>query len=738
MAAPSHKPIVCPVLIDRVSDLATLYTLIDQAKSGRGQVILLSGEAGIGKSRLVAETKAYAAAQDFLLLQGNCFQADLSYPYAPLLDLLRSSAARQLTATIASDLPSFVHELHQLLPDIVPVPPNQGAPGSSDPEREKRRLFTALTHFFTSQAIKQPVLLIFEDMHWSDDTSLEFLQYLARQCAAHPLLILLTYRSDEMRPSLKRFLAQLDRERLAQEISLVHLTRNEVDAMLRAIFALSHSAQLELSDTIYALTEGNPFFVEELLKSLTTTGDIFYENGRWERKALGELHIPRSVQDAVQQRTDRLSQSARHVLILAAAAGRRFDFTLLQQLTEYGEEELLPLIKELIAAQLVVEESAERFAFRHALTRQAVYADLLVRERKALHQSIAETMERLYAPALDVHLADLAYHFYEAGAWEQAVEYGQQAGEVAQAMYASRAAIEQFTRVLDAAHHLGRTASPKLYQARGQSYETLGEFEQARSDYARALETARSVYDQSAEWESLIALGFLWAGRDYTQAGTYYEQALELARTMGDPLTLAHSLNRMGNWHLNTELPLEALRYHQEALATFQGMNDQHGLAETLDLLGMAHYLSGDLFQGTANYQQAVELFQQLGDQQGLVSSLAQLTVACGNDLMGPELLILSFADSLNSGEQALKIARDIGQRSAEAFTLFNLAHILGSRGEYARALKMVQEGLSIAEQIGHRQWLTYGYFILGALYLDLRRPTRRAAASRTIPRTGP
>ena len=360
MAAPSHKPIVCPVLVDRVSELATLYTLIDQAKSGRGQVILLSGEAGIGKSRLVAETKAYAAAQDFLLLQGNCFQADLSYPYAPLLDLMRSSAARQLTATIASDLPSFVHELHQLLPDIVPVPPNQAPPGSSDPEREKRRLFTALTHFFTSQAIKQPVLLIFEDMHWSDDTSLEFLQYLSRQCAAHPLLILLTYRSDEMRPSLKRFLAQLDRERLAQEIPLVHLTRNEVDAMLRAIFALPHSAQLELSDTIYALTEGNPFFVEELLKSLTTTGDIFYENGRWERKALGELHIPRSVQDAVQQRTDRLSQSARHVLILAAAAGRRFDFTLLQQLTEYGEEELLSLIKELIAAQLVVEESAER------------------------------------------------------------------------------------------------------------------------------------------------------------------------------------------------------------------------------------------------------------------------------------------------------------------------------------------------------------------------------------------
>jgi predicted ATPase len=179
--------------------------------------------------------------------------------------------------------------------------------------------------------------------------------------------------------------------------------------MLRAIFTLPRSVQLELPDLIYTLTEGNPFFVEEILKSLLTAGDIFYTNGRWDRKSLGELHIPRSVQDAVQQRTDRLSERAKRVLILAAVAGRRFGFVLMQQLTQYDEPQLLCLMKELIVAQLVVEESDERFAFRHALTRQAVYADLLVRKRKGLHRSIAETMELLYAAVLDAHLADLAY-----------------------------------------------------------------------------------------------------------------------------------------------------------------------------------------------------------------------------------------------------------------------------------------------------------------------------------------
>src|SRR6266568_610848 len=548
MAAPFHKPVVCPVLIERVSDLATLHALIAQAKSGRGQVVLLSGEAGIGKSRLVAEARAYVAAQQFLLFQGNCFSADIAYPYAPLLDLVRSSAANQFSAAGASELAPFARELHQLLPDLVPLPPDgegqfigPSPPVSSDPEQEKRRLFTALTQFFTGQATKQPVLLIIEDIHWSDDTSLEFLHALARRCPAHPLLILLTYRSDEVRPILRHFLAQLDRERLAEEISLSRLTRSGVEAMLRAIFALPRSVRLELPDSIYTLTEGNPFFIEELLKSLIAAGDIFYADGRWDRKPLSELHIPRSVQDAVQQRTDLLSEDARRVLILAAAAGRRFDFALLQQLTNHDEPHLLSLMKELMAAQLVVEESEERFAFRHALTRQAIYADLLVRERKALHRSIADTMERLSGSSPDAYLADLAYHFFEAGAWGKAMEYGQRAGEQAQRLYSPRAAIEHVTRALDAAQRGSILPPTMLYRQRGQAYETLGDFERAQADYKTTLQMAQRAGDGHGEWQALMDLGFLWAERDYSQTGAYCQEALALARRMDDPLTLAHN-----------------------------------------------------------------------------------------------------------------------------------------------------------------------------------------------------
>lgn len=726
-----NKPIICPIVIGRTAELAALHLLLERAKSGKGQVVLLSGEAGIGKSRLVAEAKTDATAQGFLLLQGQCFPTDRSCPYAPLLDLLRSHFTSQSRTEVSTELEPFAGQFAQLIPDLVPPLPDS-APLSPltalEPEQEKRRLFEALTRWFTGLATKQPALLIVEDLHWSDQTSLDLLHYLARRCAASPLLVLLTYRSDEVHPSLNHFLAQLDRERLAQEFPLAPLSRSEVSAMLSAIFALRRSvftmpplAQGDLLDAMYALTEGNPFLIEELFKSLIETGDIVYEHGYWQRKELGEWHIPRSVQDAVELRTVHLSEEARQVLNLAAVAGRHFDFALLQALTQRNEAQLLRLIKELIAAQLVVEESAEQFAFRHALTRQTVYAQLLVRERKALHRMIAETFERLYASTLEAHLADLAFHFSEAEAWEQALLYGQRAGEQAQALYAPQAAALHFTRALDATRQLSLTPPASLYRARGLAYEALGDFERARADHETALQLADAASDRHAEWQALLDLGLLWAGRDYVQSGDYYQRALVLARTLDDPATLAHSLNRLGNWYLNAEQPQEALRCHQEALAAFQALSDWHGKAATLDLLGMASLLSGDLIQGTTSCQQAIVLLRELDDRQRLISSLVTLMM-CGG-MYETETLVpamAGFADSLHSGEQALKIAGEIGQRSDEAHTLIQMAMCLGPRGEYAHALEVAQRGIAIAEEIEHHQWMTAGHRALGALYLDL------------------
>src|SRR6266568_4128896 len=386
-----RPPMIMPHLVGRASQLATLQLLVEQAKRGEGHLVLISGEAGIGKSRLVAEVKTSTTSQGFLLLQGNCFPTDVTYPYAPLLDLF------------------------PLLPELVP---DQAMPLLPlEPEQEKRRLFAVLANFFLRLSASSPLLLIIEDVHWSDSTSLDFLHTLARRTVSQPLLLLVTYRQDEMRAELSSWLAQLTRERLAEALRLVPLSRNEVDTMLSAIFEERHTSfdmrrflHGELLDALYTLTEGNPFFVEETLSAMIAAGDIFYAQGYWNRRSLPAARIPHSVQDAVQQRTQHLGEAAKQVLTLAAIAGRHFDFALLQQLTGYDEEQLLKVMKELVFAQLVVEESTEQFAFRHALTRQVIYTHLLARERTRVHRTIAETMEQLPPAALDAHVEDLANH----------------------------------------------------------------------------------------------------------------------------------------------------------------------------------------------------------------------------------------------------------------------------------------------------------------------------------------
>ncbi len=721
MAAPlSDKPVVSPVLVGRAQEIQTLEHALRTVRDGTGQCLFIASDAGVGKSRVLAEIRHHAVAQGFLTLQGHCFEQDHSFPYAPLIDALRAHLAQhtppeieQALGPLAPEIVKLIPELSLRLPELKPTP-------ALDPEAERRRLFESLTLFFNRLAATRPLLITLEDLHWSDQISLDFLQLFTRRLPDYPILLLASYRHEESSLPLMHLLAHLERERLAREIRLVPLTRADVEAMLRAIFDLSRPVKAEFLDILYPLTEGNPFLIEEVLKSLITAGDIFLSEGQWERRPIEELHIPRSVQDAVQRRTEQLGEIEQEVLTLAAVAGQRFGYAVLREATGLPEPDLLQVIKQLIAAQLVVEESAEQFAFRHALTREAVYAMLLKRERQALHRRIADTLERVYAETLDLHEADLAYHYHAAEMWAKALEYSRRAGENAQALYAPREAIGHFTRALEAAQHLSRPLPTDLLRARGRAHERAGYFDAARSDYERVLDTARDAHDSSTEWQGLIDLGFLWASRDYSQTGGYFQQALELARGQDEPSRLAHSLNRLGNWYVNVEQPLEALQFHQEALAIFQRLGDQRGLAQTLDLLGMANYLGGDLIQGTADYEKAIVLFRTLDDRPALASSLATLTMRGGTYQTDAMVPAADLIDAARAGETALQIAREIGLRETEAYVRLTLAFCLGAQGEYGRALDLARSSLAIAEEIEHRQWTTAARCVLGVLYLDL------------------
>ncbi len=242
-------------------------------------------------------------------------------------------------------------------------------------------MFEALARFAAHLAAANSLLIALEDLHWSDAASLDFLRAFTHRVADRPMLLIATYRSDEQPPQLVRFLAQVNRERAADELVLAPLSRTQAAEMTRQILKLETLPGDEFLDVIMRLTEGNPFFIEEILKTLTEAGNALGDVGTWKRLSAKELQVPSSVYDAVQRRMERLKPETRQVLTLAAAIGQRLSFELLRQVSSKDVHDLLAAIKDLLAAHLLVEESADQFAFRHALTRDAVYTGMLHRER---------------------------------------------------------------------------------------------------------------------------------------------------------------------------------------------------------------------------------------------------------------------------------------------------------------------------------------------------------------------
>ncbi|MEZ4663973.1 MAG: AAA family ATPase [Caldilineaceae bacterium] len=716
MPSPYIQSLLCPVLIGRDAQVAALARLLDQARAGHGQIALISGEAGIGKSRLITEIKRQVQQMGGQIGAGFCFELDSTYLYAPILDLLRNAA---FAAPLADEVRTLLTE-----------PPRN----LEDPEQYRRRLFDTLANTLlnrhSSHATRHPLLLlIFEDLHWADDATLEFLGFLTRHIVEYPLLLLLTYRSDEITPALMHLLAQLDRRRLATEIALPPLTERETDQMVRTLFQQNKPIRSDFLYTIHSLSEGNPFFIEEMLKALVAAGDIFQSGGGWERKPLAQLHIPRTVQAAVQSRIADVSTGARRLLQLAAVMGRQFDFGVLQQITGMDEAIQIGLIKELIETQLVSETTANIFTFRHALTRQAIYNELLQRERSALHQLVGEAIEQHTWGA--THTTDaggeaavsasLAYHFYEAQQWEKALHYAQMAGEQARRADAPRAAIVHYTRAIEAAHsvypHQGHHA---LYHARGQAAERIGDFDQARFDYETALAAARTVQAHHAEWQNLLALGFLWTARSYAQADGYFQTALVLARAHDEPVALARTLNRVGNWYLNADAPQTALTHHAEALALLRQTNDQAGIAETLDLVGTATYYSGDLTRAKAIYQETIGLCRKLEQRTTLVSALLLAAVVDAPNYLHDTLPWPTRENetSDDTGAEALALCTTMQWRLREAFVLAYLAWRDGSRGAYTQAFTHARRALLLADESEFH--LVAAHLAFALLYLDI------------------
>ena len=619
--------------------------------------MLVAGEAGIGKSRLVRELAAQLEQDGWVVVQGNCFERDRALPYGPVAELLRSTLGSEPPPAVVEQLGLRAVDLARVLPELTRLLPSDREPVRTDPEQDRWRLFQVVSEVLGEAANRAPALLIVEDVHWADDASLDLLHSFARTLARRRVLLVLTYRSDEVHRALRGLLESLERERLARELRLAPLEPIDVDGMLRATLGLGRSPRRDFLEQVNSLTEGNPFFIEELVRTLIADGQLIRSQGTWTWAAsVAELRVPRTVLAAVQRRSEKLTDQAHQVLEMAAVVGQRFEFALLSALLGLDEAHLLASIKELIGAGLVVEVSAEQLAFRHALTREAILTQLLARERRLLHQRVAETMEQAYAQERETHLAELAQHYYAAGLWARALEDGRRAGEQALALYAPGAAGEHFTRALEAAAQLHVPAEAGSCVRSARRARRWGT---SRGHWPTTSRRWPQPATRRPNGRRCSTSGSFWASRDYEHASHWFERALEAARAADDRGRVARSLNRLGNWLVNIGRTGEGLELHRQALPLLEAEKDPAGVAETVDLLGVALGIHGDVVAAVEQLGRAVKDFGVLSDVRGLSSSLSSFaTFGAPLSAETSAAALRTLEETRRDGLEALRLAR--------------------------------------------------------------------------------
>ncbi len=472
------EQLLCPILVGREDEVATLRLALDRAVQGRVRGLFIRAEAGLGKSRLCRALIRDAQLRGCHPVVGLCSPQDTTLPYGPIVDALRRSLAR-IGPDVATRQPSLQNALpllSQLLPELAESPPAASAAGgvlTDTPSALRRRLFAALlqamrtisSHQPEGASVPAPLVLVLEDLHWADESTLEWVDFLLRSHSDlddpvpdRGMLIVGTVRSEALSsaPALAHLLAAILSLRNAREIELRPLTPPQIEQMLEA--TVGRHLSRGVVEAFLERSEGNPFVVEELLGAVAAAGHLDSTSNGSE---VATLHLPLSLRGAVLERLDLLPEEARSLLSAAAVVGRVFDLDVLAQVTNLDERTLLRALRLALRGSLVEENPAEggsasattgdRYRFRHALTHEVIYGELLGPERRALHRSVARVLEERLSgdPGTDGEVVEtLAYHYRLAGDKSSALTYARRAAERDRALLAFAEARRHYAEAL--------------------------------------------------------------------------------------------------------------------------------------------------------------------------------------------------------------------------------------------------------------------------------------------------
>jgi class 3 adenylate cyclase/tetratricopeptide (TPR) repeat protein len=674
-------------LVGRERELATLRERFHEVKAGRGQVVGIAGEAGLGKSRLVLEFQR-ALAQDgeaVTWLEGHCISFGQASPFLPLVEQLRThfqidelDGEPEIIAKIEQGMRSM-GELEAHLPAIrylLAVDPGDPAFTTMESTARRRHLFAALRALPIRGAQVRPLVLVVEDLHWIDTSSEECLTFLLDAVAGVPLLLLVTYRMGYTPPFGSRS--------FYTTLTLQHFSATETLAMAGHVLGTAQ-VPAEIHTALLEKAAGVPLFIEEVTKTLLDLDVLQWEEGGYRLvKRLSEVNVPETIQGIIMARLDRLGEDGKRTLQLASVIGRQFLVRLLARVAGLSHR-LEGLLRELQALEMIYEQGhvpEPAYIFKHAVIQDVAYQSLLMQRRKGLHRAVGEAIEDLYQDRLEEHAAELAHHFVRGEAWEKALAYSRQAGEQALAQSAHREAVGSFEQALSALPHL-----PEQPDTREQAI-----------DLRLALRSA------------------LWPSSDFGRILAYLREAEALAATLDDPRRLGQVSGLLAEHFRFMGAYDQAIAAAQRslALATASGDVVLHALASRD--LGLAYQAQGD-------YQQAIDYLGQ---------TVASLEGARCHERFGRVILpavisraylawchaeLGTFAEGRTLGDEGLQIAEAVDHPASVMIGCWGIGLLWLHQGDLPRALPLLERAVGICREIDLPLYFPRIAVPLGAAY---------------------
>ncbi len=712
----SREPVV---FVGRQREMMALDGHLQAVKSAvLGRLVLVEGEPGVGKTRLVNEW--LRTLRHTRVLFSRCFEAGRSIPYRPWSDMLRSSLDCVDWGKL--DLPDlWLAELSHLVPELHTRFPSLPLPVPFDPELARGRLAEAMHQWFRALGEQAPVCLFMDDLQWIDRASLALLEYVLRHSVGLPLMLVGTQREREVDPSWQRTQGVLARAGLCHRMTLYRLSFPEVAAIARQVGLHAADSGLFLK-RLFRETEGNPLFVVEILRSLPE-GTV---------DAAGAWPIPATVQDVVQGQIDRLNLRTRQTLAIAAVIGRTFDSTTLWNVTGRPPEITLSALEEGMAAGLIVEQG-EEYDFSHDKIRAVLYGRITQARRRHLHRRVAEALETLYGEDLSPHLGTLAHHFEAAGEGETACLYALQAARQAVELYADEDALTWYDRA-EALSEMTRTEVPEdsvprvipfqqytissslpldvrglVYRQKGLIHQRRGQYDVAGRLFQLAVDRAgeRERLDEQAAAHGLLSFLAYLRG-DYDELTEHAQRSLELATSVGGVALQAEGLRNLGIAAYRTGAYERAIELYRRSLAASRSIDDRASVAKCYNNIGFALRTMGRFEEAVASFGQALELHQATGSIEGAAGVLANIG--------GVHLRSGDLEQGLETLRRAISRSEACHADWVTAKAMRTLGSVYMRAGRWERALRAAEKARELAELLGSKEDLGAAYRLLGEI----------------------